>query len=70
MEEIESLCCDGEMLDGLVERFRERVGKGMKFGPTLTALEQAKAALDGRMNLAADVTEMIVTGEARHPSGG
>jgi hypothetical protein len=67
MSDIESLCNDGEMLDGLVKRFEERVAKGMKFGHVLTGLTQAKAALDQRMNLAADVMDAELSATAaRH----
>lgn len=61
MIDIESLCKDGEMIDGLVKRFEERVAKGMKFQHVLTALGQAKAALDVRMNLIADVMDRVAT---------
>jgi hypothetical protein len=59
--DLESLCNDGEMIDGLVKRFEERVVKGMKFGPVLTGLAQAKAALDRKMNVAADVMDRVAT---------
>jgi hypothetical protein len=68
LTEIESLCDDGEMLDGLVSRFDARVKAGMKFGHVLTALAQAQAALDRRMSLAADAVEAVAAAEANNPA--
>ena len=55
--DLEGLCDDGEMIDGLVRRFGERVAKGMMFGETLMHLEYAQHMLSRRMNAVADVME-------------
>lgn len=65
IEDLMTLCNDGELLAGLLIRFRERVKRGMKFGDTLMHLERADNALAARMNLVADVMEVIVDREAK-----
>ncbi len=56
--EIAELCDDGDMIDGLVQRFERRVTLGMKkLGTVVYHLRNAKETLDLKMNLAADVMD-------------
>lgn len=65
MSEIESLCDDGDLLEQLTRRFRERVAKGMVFGDVLAHLERALKVLDDKMSLRADVMGAVTQGERK-----
>ena len=58
--EILALCDDGEMLDGLVNRFKERAKKNPSFEYVYQQIRQAKNALDRRMNAAANAMDREV----------
>lgn len=55
---------DGEMLGGLVERFRRRVGYGLQFGDTMLHLERAEHTLAKRMGMVCDVMEGVAKAES------
>lgn len=63
MNDLMQLCDDGEQLDKIIVRFRERVKAGQKFEDTLMHLERAANALAGKMNMVMDLTEAVVAGE-------